>query len=249
MAWLDSLFRKMVEVGASDLHMSPENKPMLRVDGEMTPLEDQEIVTPAKMTHYLKEISPEMNWKEFEERWDTDFAYQLAGVGRFRTNLFMDHKGPGAVFRLIPSKIHTFEELRLPASVKELCNLSKGLVVVTGPTGSGKSTTLAAMIDYINKSRAEHIITIEDPIEFLHPNQKCLVNQREVRRHTESFKRALRAALREDPDIVLVGEMRDLETIEIALETAETGHLVFGTLHTNTAPSSEIGRASCRERV
>ncbi|MFT5464629.1 MAG: twitching motility protein PilT, partial [Planctomycetota bacterium] len=163
---------------------------------------------------------------------------ELPGEARFRVNLFRDMSGPGAVCRLIPCEILTSEQLGLPFAVQELCNLSKGLVLVTGPTGSGKSTTLAAMVDSINKTRNEHIITIEDPVEFVHSNQKCLVHQREVGRHTTSFKRALRAALREDPDIILVGELRDLETIEIAIETAETGHLVFGTLHTTTAPST-----------
>jgi twitching motility protein PilT len=181
---------------------------------------------------------PAKNKEEFEERHDTDFAYEIKGLARFRANVFMDRKGIGGVFRIIPSKILTAEELNLSKAVMDLCNLSKGLVVVTGPTGSGKSTTLCAMVDSINKQREDHIITIEDPIEFTHENQKCLVNQREVHNHTDSFKDALRAALREDPDILLVGEMRDLETISIAIETAETGHLVFGTLHTTTAAST-----------
>ncbi len=238
MAWIDQLFRKMVSDGASDLHMSASNKPMMRISGEMEYLKEFEEITPEVMSQYLKEICPEMNWNEFNEKWDTDFAYALEGVGRFRANYFYDRKGPGAVFRLIPSQILTAQQLNLPQAILSLCYLTKGLVVVTGPTGSGKSTTMAAMIDHINEHRTDHIITIEDPIEFVHPNKKCLVNQREVRRHTQGFKNALRAALREDPDIVLVGEMRDLETIEIALETAETGHLVFGTLHTTTAAST-----------
>jgi twitching motility protein PilT len=186
----------------------------------------------------LLEIAPPQNAGQFESENDTDFAYELKGLGRFRCNLFRDHKGPAGVFRLIPTKILTTQQLGLPSSVLQFCKLSKGLVVVTGPTGSGKSTTLAAMVDHVNKTRADHVITIEDPIEFVHKNQKCLINQREVGVHTQGFKRALRAALREDPDIVLIGEMRDLETVEIALETAETGHLVFGTLHTSTAPST-----------
>ena len=173
-----------------------------------------------------------------QERHDTDFAYEIPGLARFRANVFMDRKGRGAVFRVIPSKILTAEQLGLSPAILKLCQLNKGLVLVTGPTGSGKSTTLCAMIDYINRNRHDHIITIEDPIEFVHENQKCLINQREVRTHTDSFKGALRAALREDPDIVLVGEMRDLETVAIAIETAETGHLVFGTLHTTTAAST-----------
>jgi twitching motility protein PilT len=238
MAWIDALFQRMVQTGASDLHMSSTLQPMFRLHGDMVPIEGCPVITPEQMTQILMEITPERNKQEFEASRDTDFAYEIDGLGRFRSNLFCDHRGPGAVFRLIPSKILTAEQLNLPKAVMDLCHLSKGLVLVTGPTGSGKSTTLAAMIDHINQSRSEHIITIEDPIEFVHPTKKCLVNQREVKRHTESFKRALRAALREDPDIVLVGEMRDLETIEIAIETAETGHLVFGTLHTTTAATT-----------
>jgi twitching motility protein PilT len=183
-------------------------------------------------------IMPERNRKEFTDRHDTDFAYEIQGLARFRSNIFADRNGPGAVFRVIPSKILTAEQLGLSSHILQLCHLQKGLVLVTGPTGSGKSTTLCAMIDYINRTRQDHIITIEDPIEFVHPNQKCLINQREVRTHTDSFKDALRAALREDPDIILVGELRDLETVSIAIETAETGHLVFGTLHTTTAAST-----------
>jgi len=238
MAWIDELFKFMVESGASDLHMSSQSQPMLRLHGDMVIIEDQPVIPPDTMRQYLYEILPERNRTQFEEEWDTDFAYALEGYGRFRCNYFMDRMGPGAVFRVIPTEILTAEQLNLPKAVVDLCYLTKGLVVVTGPTGSGKSTTLAAMIDLINKTRTDHIITIEDPIEFVHPNKKCLLNQREVSRHTTGFKRALRAALREDPDIILVGEMRDLETVEIAIETAETGHLVFGTLHTNTAAST-----------
>jgi len=186
----------------------------------------------------LAPIMPEKNRKEYTDRHDTDFAYEIAGLARFRANIFADRRGPGAVFRVIPSKILTADQLGLSQHILNLCALNKGLVLVTGPTGSGKSTTLSAMIDYVNKTRHDHIITIEDPIEFVHQNQKCLVNQREVRTHTDSFKDALRAALREDPDIILVGELRDLETVAIAIETAETGHLVFGTLHTTTAAST-----------
>jgi twitching motility protein PilT len=183
-------------------------------------------------------ITPRIKREEFDARHDTDFAHEVPSVARFRCNLFMDRTGIGGVFRLIPSKIPTAEDLGLSRQILQLCDLSKGLVLVTGPTGSGKSTTLAALIDTINRNRTAHIITIEDPIEFVHANQKCLINQREVGTHTEGFKEALRAALREDPDCILVGEMRDLETIAIAIETAETGHLVFGTLHTNTAAST-----------
>jgi twitching motility protein PilT len=238
-ARMDALFNRMAEVGASDLHLSVSMPPMVRQDGRMQRLECNETtLTPEVMDELLHSIMPERNQIEFEERSDTDFAYEIPGLARFRCNVFMDRKGMGAVFRIIPSKILTAEQLGLSKAIMDLCSLSKGLVVVTGPTGSGKSTTLCAMVDAINKDREDHIITIEDPIEFVHENQKCLVNQREVHNHTDSFKDALRAALREDPDIVLVGEMRDLETISIAIETAETGHLVFGTLHTTTAPST-----------
>jgi twitching motility protein PilT len=190
------------------------------------------------MQRMLMPIVPERNREEFERTHDADFAYELPGRARFRVNIFVDLRGMGAVFRVIPTKILTVDDLGLPKELLTLCHLPKGLVLVTGPTGSGKSTTLAALIDYINRNRSAHVITIEDPIEFVHPNKKCLINQRQVGEHTDSFKRALRAALREDPDIVLLGEMRDLETVSIAIETAETGHLVFGTLHTSSAPST-----------
>jgi twitching motility protein PilT len=186
----------------------------------------------------LLPIVPPRNREEFQKTHDSDFAYELPGRARFRVNVFVDLHGMGAVFRVIPTKILTVDDLNLPKELLTLCHMPKGLVLVTGPTGSGKSTTLAALIDYINRNRTAHVITIEDPIEFVHPNKKCLVNQRQVGEHTDSFKRALRAALREDPDIVLLGEMRDLETVSIAIETAETGHLVFGTLHTSSAPST-----------
>ena len=238
MAWIHPLLREMVSQGCSDLHLSSLERPMFRLHGDITPVPGSTPIPPDSMTAVLREITSELHWKEFEEEWDHDFAYALEGTGRFRVNLFMDHKGPGAVLRLIPEKIPTAQELGLPPVLTELCNHTKGLILVTGPTGSGKSTTLAAMLDHVNTTRREHIITIEDPIEFVHPNKLCLVNQREVTRHTKGFKRALKAALREDPDIVLVGELRDLETIAIAIETAETGHLVFGTLHTSTAPST-----------
>ena len=236
---MDALFYKMEEAGASDLHLSVSMPPMIRKDGKMMTLEaDETPLTAAAMKELLTSIMPAKNQEEFRQRHDTDFAYEIEGLARFRANIFMDRKGMGGVFRIIPTKILTAEELGLSKAIMDLCNLSKGLVVVTGPTGSGKSTTLCAMVDSINKTREDHIITIEDPIEFTHENQKCLVNQREVHNHTDSFKDALRAALREDPDILLVGEMRDLETISIAIETAETGHLVFGTLHTTTAAST-----------
>lgn len=237
-AKIDTLFRMMAEHGCSDLHLTSGNPPLFRKDGDITNIGNAASLSPAQVERLLLPITPDKNYDEFIEVRDTDFAYEIAGVGRFRCNLFMDRIGPGAVFRIIPSEILTAEQLGLSDKILDLCFLQKGLVVVTGPTGSGKSTTLAAMIDYINRKRAAHLITVEDPIEFVHKNKKCLVNQREIGVHTLSFKNALRAALREDPDIVLVGEMRDLETISIAIETAETGHLVFGTLHTNTAPST-----------
>lgn len=238
-ARMDNLFKLMSEVGASDLHMSVSTPPMIRKDGKMQKLECNEpTLTPELMKELLHSIMPAKNQEEFSQRNDSDFAYEIPGLARFRANIFADRKGMGGVFRIIPTKILTAEQLGLSKAIMNLCDLSKGLVVVTGPTGSGKSTTLCAMVDSINKRRDDHIITIEDPIEFVHDNQKCLVNQREVHNHTDSFKDALRAALREDPDILLVGEMRDLETISIAIETAETGHLVFGTLHTTTAAST-----------
>jgi len=238
MAQLDRLFKKMLENNASDIHLNSNSVPMWRLHGDIVPIEGEEKNNSEEVMLLLEEIIPIKNFNEFKDKNDTDFAYELEGCGRFRANIFMDRNGPGAVFRLIPSDILTVEGLGIPKSILELCHLSKGLVLVTGPTGSGKSTTLAAMIDYINRNRTEHIITIEDPIEFVHENKGCLINQREIGTHTRGFKSALRAALREDPDIVLVGEMRDLETVEIAIETAETGHLVFGTLHTSTAAST-----------
>lgn len=238
-ARMDALFHQMAQLGASDLHMSVSMSPMMRKDGKMQPLPCQEgVLTPGSMKELLTSIMPAKNQEEFARRNDSDFAYEIPNLARFRANIFADRKGMGGVFRIIPTKILTAQQLGLSHAIMNLCELSKGLVVVTGPTGSGKSTTLCAMVDHINKSREDHIITIEDPIEFTHENQKCLVNQREVGNHTDSFKDALRAALREDPDILLVGEMRDLETISIAIETAETGHLVFGTLHTTTAAST-----------
>lgn len=238
-ARMDALFHKMSEIGASDLHMSVSMPPMVRKDGKMQVLQCSETtLTPDSIKELLTSIMPAKNQEEFARRNDSDFAYEIPGLARFRANIFADRKGMGGVFRIIPTKILTAQQLGLSQAIMNLCDLSKGLVVVTGPTGSGKSTTLCAMVDHINKTRDDHIITIEDPIEFTHENQKCLVNQREVGNHTDSFKDALRAALREDPDILLVGEMRDLETISIAIETAETGHLVFGTLHTTTAAST-----------
>ncbi len=236
---MDKLFYSMVAMGASDLHLSVSMPPMVRKDGEMKLLDaTQPPLTPEVAKELVTSILPEKNRAEYEHRNDTDFAYEIAGLARFRANIFRDRKGMGGVFRVIPNDILTAEKLGLSQHILKLCHLNKGLVLVTGPTGSGKSTTLCAMVDYVNRTRSDHVITIEDPIEFVHENKKCLINQREVHNHTDSFKDALRAALREDPDIILVGEMRDLETIAIAIETAETGHLVFGTLHTTTAAST-----------
>jgi twitching motility protein PilT len=232
---LDRMLRRLVELGGSDLHLSASLPPMIRLHGDMCPLKDFDSALSSE--HILlmcDEIAPGTNRNEFRKDNDTDLAYEIPGIARFRVNLFRDRRGVGAVFRQIPHKILSFDDLGLPECAKNLCMLHKGLVLVTGPTGSGKSTTLATMVDYVNENRSDHIITIEDPIEFVHDNKRCLVHQREVYHHTESFKRALRAALREDPDVVLVGELRDLETMAIAIETAETGHLVFGTLHTTT---------------
>ena len=236
---IDALFGAMCKIGASDLHLCVGSPPLVRKDGRMQPLDpSMPVMTDDDLKTLLDPIMSEVARKEFAETRDTDFAYEIQNLARFRANVFADRKGRGAVFRVIPSNILTAEKLGLSPHILNLCKLNKGLVLVTGPTGSGKSTTLCAMIDYINRTRDEHIITIEDPIEFVHQNQKCLINQREVGTHTTSFKAALRAALREDPDIVLVGELRDLETVAIAIETAETGHLVFGTLHTTTAAST-----------
>ncbi len=236
-AAMDALLGTLVERGASDLHLASDEVPTLRIAGDISAIRDRGAISPARLAELVWSIAPARNREEWERCHDTDFAYETPR-GRFRANVFADRRGIGAVFRLIPNEIPQVEALGLSSSVLDLCFLSKGLVLVTGPTGSGKSTTLAALIDHINRNRDDHVITIEDPIEFVHRNRRCIVNQREVGTHTESFKRALRAALREDPDVVLVGELRDLETIAIAIETAETGHLVFGTLHTNTAPST-----------
>jgi twitching motility protein PilT len=240
MAKIDQLLKFMVKAGASDLHLSSNCLPKLRVDGDMRSVTSDSSgeLTTAQVHGLLEEIVPDSNQKEFSDTHDTDFAYSIDGVGRFRVNVFNDLNGIGAVFRYIPQKILSLEQLNMPSVFKEFCALNKGLVLITGPTGSGKSTTLAAMVDYVNRQRQDHIVTIEDPVEFVHQNNNCLINQREVRTHTDSFQKALRAALRQDPDIIMVGELRDLETTEIAIETAETGHLVFGTLHTSTAAST-----------
>ncbi len=237
-AEIDKLLKLLVERKGSDLHLSANERPCIRVDGDIKKLMEFPVMSQADTKRMLLEIAGSRYRQQFEEHNDTDFAYEIPGLARFRVNYFSDRKGMGGVFRVIPSKTITVDDLKLSPAIQNLCYLSKGLVLVTGPTGSGKSTTLCALVDLINRTRNDHIITLEDPIEFVHENKKCLVNQREVGSHTDSFKNALRAALREDPDIVLVGEMRDLETISIAIETAETGHLVFGTLHTSTAAST-----------
>jgi len=232
---IDALLREMVDRGASDLHVSALQQVRMRIDGELVPVPEHAPPEPDELRRLLFELAPERQRKEFEATHDVDFGYEIPQTARFRVNYFTDRRGISAAFRLIPTRIPSFEELGLPEVLETLGDLPKGLVLVTGPTGSGKSTTLAAILDRVNRTRTDHIITIEDPIEFVHPSRKCLVHQRQVGLHTESFAHALRAALREDPDIVLVGEMRDLETSAIAIETAETGHLVFGTLHTTNA--------------
>jgi twitching motility protein PilT len=234
MARLDAFFKLMFDSGASDLHITSGQPPILRVHGDLErvkydPMDDE------TLRAMLYEIAPEQTIKKYEETGDVDFAYEIPGVARFRANYFMQKYGCGAVFRQIPTKVITADELGLPPILKKSAMLPKGLVLATGPTGSGKSTTLAAIVDHANKHRKDHIVTIEDPIEFVHTSQGCLVNHREVGTHTRSFAAALRGALREDPDIILVGEMRDLETIRLALEAANTGHLVLGTLHTTNA--------------
>jgi twitching motility protein PilT len=234
MAKIDAFFKYMIENNASDLHLSSGAKAKIRKHGELEEMDYPEL-TNEVLQSLLFEITSEEQKKIFQEKRDLDFAYEIPGVARFRANYFEQKRGTGAVFRVIPTEILTVEDLNLPQQILKLTQLSRGLVLVTGPTGSGKSTTLAAIIDYINRTRKDHILTIEDPVEFVHQNKGCLVNHREIGNHTESFGAALRAALREDPDVILVGEMRDLETIELAITAAETGHLVFGTLHTNSA--------------
>ncbi|MGI9188880.1 MAG: type IV pilus twitching motility protein PilT [Longimicrobiaceae bacterium] len=234
MAQIDQFLKLLVQQGGSDLHLSCGSPPVLRVDGELQRVRFREL-TATDLKALLLEIMTPPQREEFATGRDLDFAYELEGTARFRGNAFLQHRGMGAGFRVIPAEILSADQLGLPPAIRDFTTLRKGLVLVTGPTGSGKSTTLAAMIDLINESRPEHIITIEDPIEFVHQNKRALVNQREVGRHTDSFTTALRAALREDPDVILVGEMRDVETISLGLTAAETGHLVFATLHTNSA--------------
>jgi len=237
---LSDLLRKMLEMNGSDLHITTNSPPQVRVHGHLTPL-DMPPLAPADTKQLAYSVLTDAQKHRFEENLELDFSFGLKGLARFRGNLFNQRGATGAVFRVIPFEIRTFDQLGLPQVVRKLCDKPRGLILVTGPTGSGKSTTLASMIDKINTDRHDHIITVEDPIEFVHANKNCLVNQREVHSDTKSFSDALRAALREDPDVVLIGEMRDLETIESALRIAETGHLTFGTLHTNSA-SSTINR-------
>jgi twitching motility protein PilT len=234
MAQIDAFFKLMHEQGASDLHLVTGQQPVLRVQGDLTRVKYKELTNDA-LKAMLYEIAPEDKVKVFEETGDVDFAYEIPGLARYRANFFEQKWGVAAVFREIPSDILTCEQLGLPSVVRKLASLPRGLVLVTGPTGSGKSTTLAAIVDEANRTRKDHILTVEDPIEFVHKSKEAVVNHREVGLHTRSFSAALRGALREDPDIILVGEMRDLETIALAIEASATGHLVFGTLHTTSA--------------
>ncbi len=234
MAEIDKLFKYMIDNDGSDLHLSAGSPPVIRIHGEMIKVEHPAL-SPEAVQTLVFEILNEKQKRQFVESWELDCSYQVQGLGRFRVNVFMQRRGLGAVFRVIPEKILSPKDLNLPKQLVDLIDAPRGLIIVTGPTGSGKSTTLAALIDEINRTRKEHILTIEDPIEFVHENKMALINQREVTSHTKSFASALKAALREDPDIILVGEMRDLDTISLAMTAAETGHLVFGTLHTNNA--------------
>ena len=234
MAKIDAFFQLMHDQGASDLHLVSGQQPVIRIRGEMERIKFDVLTNDGRKT-MLYEIAPEHKIKQFEETGDIDFAYEIPGLARYRANFFQQQFGCAAVFREIPSKIVSAADLGLPTVVSKLASLPRGLVLVTGPTGSGKSTTLAAIIDEANATRKDHIITIEDPVEFVHQSKSCIVNHREVGRHTKTFTSALRGALREDPDIILVGELRDLETISLAVEAASTGHLVFGTLHTTSA--------------
>jgi len=235
---LSDLLKKLIELGGSDLHLTTNTPPQVRVDGELKPLDGFKTLTSADTKQLAYSVLTDAQKHRFEESLELDFSFGVRGLSRFRANLFNQRGAVGCVFRAIPYEIRSFEDLGLPAVVTKLCDKPRGLILVTGPTGSGKSTTLAAMIDKINRERHEHIMTIEDPIEFLHNHKSCLVNQREVGSDTKGFAEALRTALRQDPDVVLVGEMRDLETIESALRIAETGHLTFATLHTNSAAST-----------
>ncbi len=235
MARLDVLFKHLKDQGGSDLHLAAGSVPHLRQHGAVKPVPGWDVFTDASLREHLKELTTEPQWRHYESNLDLDFAYALQGLARFRANYFNQERGAGAVFRIIPEKIRTLEELRAPAALSALAELEQGLVLVTGPTGSGKSTTLAGIIDLINTRSAKHIITIEDPVEFVHQNKKCTLSQREVGTDTLSFANALRSAIRQDPGVILVGELRDMETIALAITAAEMGVLVFGTLHTNNA--------------
>lgn len=230
---LDKIFRTALEYKASDIYITTGCTPTLRIHGDLVPIKDHPELTPETAQEYLFDVMNDFQKERFQKQKDLDFSIEITGVARFRVNVFFQRKGMAGVFRLIPSKIQTLDELGLPVQLRKILNYEKGLVLVTGPTGSGKSTTLASIIDEFNRTFTEHILTVEDPIEFVHENKRSVVEQREVGNHTLSFQTALRAALREDPDIILVGEMRDLETIALALTAAETGHLVLATLHTS----------------
>lgn len=236
-SFIDELLNETVSKGASDLHLSSKRVPMVRLHGEMHQLEKGSLSS-AELEKHLQQIMTPFSQENFHSDNDADFSYLNDKKHRFRVNVFRDYKGIGAVFRYIPTELPDFDVIKLEEGAKGLCHLNKGLVLVTGPTGSGKSTTLASIINWVNRNREDHIVTIEDPIEFVYPNARCLIHQRELNTHTPSFKSALRAVLRQDPDVILIGELRDLETTRLAIEAAETGHLVFGTLHTNTAYST-----------
>ena len=238
MAQIDELFRRLRERSGSDLHLAAGIEPRLRVHGELFPVDGAAVLAHEEVLELLREMVSEEQWREYRKSGDLDFAYSLDGVGRFRANFLMQENGAGAVFRMIPEEIVPLEKLALPKAIEGLAHLHQGLVLVTGPTGSGKSTTLAAIIDRINSCYAKHVVTIEDPVEFVHKNRRSIFSQREVGTDTESFGAALRAAIRQDADVILVGEMRDMETISLALTAAEIGALVFGTLHTNGAANT-----------
>jgi twitching motility protein PilT len=238
MARLHALFRYLKDKGGSDLHLAAPLVPHIRLNGELVKVPDWPAFTDASLREHLREISNDKQWAHYEKNLDVDFAHALPGVARFRVNFLNQERGAGAVFRIIPEKIRTLEELKVPAGIAGFGDLEQGLVLVTGPTGSGKSTTLAAIIDRINTRSARHIITIEDPVEFVHQNKSCTISQREVGVDTESFSSALRSAIRQDPGVILVGELRDMDTISLAITAAEMGVLVFGTLHTNNAPKT-----------
>lgn len=235
---IKELLQYAVEKKASDLHLSSGEKPIIRIDGDLNRLEESELIREEELIDMLREVSPSSVLENIEKEIDVDYGLAIPDIGRFRVNFFRQERGVSVVFRVIPFQVPALDDLHSPSIFKKLCALPHGLILVTGPTGSGKSTTLAAMVDHVNQHSDKHIITIEDPIEYFHSSKRCLVQQREVHRHTKGFQVALRAALREDPDYILVGEMRDAETIRLALTAAETGHLVFATLHTNNAPAT-----------